>query len=255
MQADGIHSFLDATSNIVALVAIWVAFHPPDDTHPYGHRKFETFAAFGISVLLFVACFEIVKNSYLRFAGASPIEVPFGSFVVMIGTMAVNFFVMRWERSQGKLLRSDVLQADAMHTRSDLFSSASVLTSLAAAKAGYPLLDPAAAVVIAVMVGRTGFQILMESSKVLTDYSRIQPLEIRELVMRIEGIEECHAVRTRGSASHIFVDLHIHVPPDLHLEKAHRLAHQVEAEIMKKFSDVVEVVVHVEPHIPQLEND
>jgi len=255
MQADGIHSFLDATSNVVVLIGIWVAYHPPDDSHPYGHRKFETFASFCISVFLFIACFEILRNSYLRFQGNSLIEVRFESFLIMIATMGVNSFVMRWEQRSGTILRSDALKADALHTRSDIFSSFSVLASLVAAKAGYPVLDPMVAVVISGFVGKTGFQILMESSKVLTDYSRIDAREIHRLVMKIEGIEECHAVRTRGSASHIYVDLHIHVPPDLHLEKAHRLAHLVEAEIMREFPDVIEVVVHVEPHLPQLEND
>lgn len=255
MEADGIHSFMDATSNVIALIGTWVAFRPPDDTHPYGHRKFETIASFCISVLLFIGCFNIIRSSYLRFQGVEPIEVPFGSFLIMVGTMLVNFTVMRWEAERGRLYRSEVLQADASHTRSDFFSSFSVLISLAATRAGYPVLDPVVAVVIAVLVGRTGFLILMESSKVLTDYSRINPREIRDLVMEIEGIEECHAIRTRGSACHIYVDLHIHVPSDLHLERAHRLAHYVEAEIMKKFPEVVEVVVHLEPHIPYLEND
>ncbi|HET6369799.1 MAG TPA: cation diffusion facilitator family transporter [Nitrospiria bacterium] len=255
MQADGIHSFLDATSNVVALIGIWVAFHPPDDTHPYGHRKFETFASFCISVLLFIACFNIVKNSYFRFKEAGLVEVPIESFIVMIATMAVNIWVTRWEGKRAVSLRSEVLKADSLHTRSDVFSSLSVLASLVAVKAGYPILDPLIALIIAGIVGKTGFQILMESSKVLTDYSRIDAREIRELVERIEGIEECHAVRTRGNTNQVYVDLHIHVAADLHLEKAHRLAHRVEAEIMTKFSDVVEVVVHVEPHIPELEND
>lgn len=255
MQADGFHSFLDASSNVVGLIGVWLASRPPDDTHPYGHRKFETFASFCISVFLFLGCFEILKSSYLRFQDQTIPEVTATSFLIMLITIFINMMVSRWEKKKGVLLKSEVLIADSFHTKSDVFASLSVIVSLAAGWAGYPILDPLVAVIISFIIGKVGMQILMESSKVLTDYSRIHPREIHELVMRIDGIEECHAVRTRGSMNHVYVDLHIHVHPQMHLEKAHVLAHRVEAEIMKKFSDVIEVVVHLEPHLPQLEND
>src|SRR3569832_2047067 len=255
MQADGFHSFLDAASNVVGLIGVWVASHPPDDTHPYGHRKFETFGSFCISVFLFFGCFEILKTSYDRFQSAAVPEITAASFIIMLGTVIVNLVLSRWEKQQGTQLKSEVLIADSFHTRSDVFASISVIASLAGSWAGYSFIDPLVGVIIAVIIGKVGGQILMESSKVLTDYSRIHPGEIHELVMKIHGIEECHAVRTRGSMSHIYVDLHIHVAPQMPLDKAHILAHKVEAEIMNKFSDVLEVVVHLEPHIPQLEND
>ncbi|HZR46544.1 MAG TPA: cation diffusion facilitator family transporter [Candidatus Manganitrophaceae bacterium] len=255
MQADGFHSFLDAASNVVGLIGVWVASHPPDDTHPYGHRKFETFGSFCISVFLFFGCFEILKNSYDRFQSAVIPEITPASFVIMFTTVIVNLMLSRWESRKGMLLKSEVLIADSFHTRSDVFASISVIASLAGSWAGYSFIDPLVGVIIAAIIGKVGGQILMESSKVLTDYSRIHPSEIHELVMKIHGVEECHAVRTRGSMSHVYVDLHIHVAPQMPLEKAHILAHRVEAEIMKKFSDVLEVVVHLEPHIPQLEND
>lgn len=255
MQADGFHSFLDAASNVIGLVGVWFASRPPDDTHPYGHRKFETFASFCISVFLFLGCFEILKSSYTRFLDGVAPEATATSFVIMLLTIAMNISISRWEKKKGDLLKSEVLIADSFHTKSDVFASLSVIVSLTAGWAGYPILDPLVAVVIAFIIGKIGMQILMESSKALTDYSRIHPREIHHLVMLIEGIEECHAVRTRGSMNHIYVDLHIHVHPHMHLEKAHILAHRVEAEIMNKFTDVIEVVVHLEPHLPQLEND
>lgn len=255
MQADGFHSFLDAASNVIGLIGIYFASRPPDDTHPYGHRKFETFASFCISVFLFLGCFEILKSSYTRFLDGTTPEVTATSFVIMLLTMALNLIISRWEKRQGDFLKSEILIADSFHTKSDVFSSFSVIASLAAGWAGYPVLDPIVGIVIAFIIGKVGMQILMESSKVLTDYSRIHPQTIHDLVMRIDGIEECHAVRTRGGMNHIYVDLHIHVHPHMHLEKAHILAHRVEAEIMKEFTDVIEVVVHLEPHLPQLEND
>ena len=255
MQADGFHSFFDGASNIVGLVGIWAASHPPDDSHPYGHKKFETFAAFGISVFLFLTCFRILENSYTRLqAGAAP-EATILSFLIMLGTMGINLFVAWWETKKGRELKSDILVADAMHTKSDFFASLSVLISLIATRLGYTVLDPAAAVVIAALIGKIGFEILAETSRVLSDASRLDAGQIKEIVMRMNAVEECHGIRTRGSQSHVYLDFHIHVPPDMTAEKSHILVHQIEERIKQELPIIADVVIHVEPHIPELEND
>src|SRR5262245_4742197 len=109
MQADGFHSLFDGASNIIGLVGIWAARRPPDDCHPYGHKKFETFAAFGISVLLFLTCYHILESSYKRLqTEVAPQAAPL-SFVIMLGAMGINFFVAWWETKKGRELKSDVL--------------------------------------------------------------------------------------------------------------------------------------------------
>jgi cation diffusion facilitator family transporter len=247
MQADGFHSAFDGASNIIALIGSWAASLPPDESHPYGHRKYETFASFGISVLLFLTCVNIIRSSYSRFFLSTAPEVTALSFWVMLLTMAVNFGVMRWEGSRGRALRSDLLLADSMHTRSDLFTSASVLVSLVAVRFQLPVLDPIIALVIAGFVGKTGFEILREVSSVLSDSSRLDPRLIRDIAMRVEGVRECHGIRTRGSQNHIFVDCHIAVPPDMSTDRSHELVHEIEERIKKDLNEVAEVVIHVEP--------
>lgn len=255
MQADGIHSLLDAASSAVAVLAIRVASHPPDDAHPYGRHKVETFASLGISLFLFLSCFEILKESYHRLVDVTVPDVTASSFVLMIASMAINRSVSHWEREKGQRYKSEVMIADALHTESDIWISFSVIVSLVATRAGYPILDPITAVVIAGVIAKAGAKIFWESAKVLTDASRIQPSEIEAIVSAIEGIALCHKVRTRGSMGHVYVDLHIHVAPKMEVEAAHILAHQAESAIMGKFSEVVEVVVHLEPHLSSLEND
>ncbi|NOY84126.1 MAG: cation transporter [Nitrospirae bacterium] len=255
MQADGIHSFLDGASNITGLIGLWFAADPPDEEHPYGHQKFETFAAFCISVFLFFGCYSVLKSSYGRLQDSVIAEVSWASFAIMIVTLAMNFFITRWEGREGRRLRSEILIADAAHTKSDIYVSLSVIGSLIAGKIGYPLLDPLIAVLIAGIIGKVGWGILLESSKVLTDVSRIDAKKIIALVINIPKVETCHAVRTRGSMNHVHVDLHIHVHPQMSIEAAHELAHEVEEKIMEIFSEVAEVIVHLEPHIPGLKND
>ena len=247
MQADGFHSLFDGASNIIGLVGIWVARHPPDDCHPYGHKKYETFAAFGISVLLFLTCYHILENSYTRLRTAAAPEVGFISFVIMLAAMGINLFVAWWETKKGHEFKSDVLMADAMHTKSDFFASLSVFTSLIAARFGYPVLDPIAAVVIAVLIGKIGFSILAETSRVLSDASRLDADLVRNIVMRVNAVEGCHSIRTRGSENHVYLDFHIRVSPDMTTEKSHILVHQIEERIKQEIPTVADVVIHVEP--------
>lgn len=247
MWADGLHSMFDGTSNVIGLVGMWAAASPPDESHPYGHRKFETFAAFAISVLLFLACYKILESTYHRLLNPETPRVNLGSFGVMASTMAVNLFVTRYERRQGDRLKSEILHADSMHTMSDVYASLSVLAGLFAVKIGFPILDPIMAVVIAGFIGYTGFKILFETTRVLSDASCMDPERIRALVMKTPGVNSCHSIRTRGTENHIFVDCHIHVSADMTTQASHHLVHRIEERIKSELSGVVDVVIHVEP--------
>lgn len=247
MVADGYHSFFDGTSNVIGLVGIWLACNPPDRDHQYGHKKYETLASLGISILLFLTCYQVLRDAWTRFTDSTAPNVTSISFLVILGTIGINIFVMMWERSKGVELKSEILIADAMHTRSDIFASAAVLISLAAVYAGLPVIDPIAAFIIAILIGRTGYRILLESAKVLSDYSRINPDQIRDVALGVDGVTECHDIRSRGTATDVFVDLRLHVPPHMGISEAHELAHKVEEQVKKEFAEVSEVVVHLEP--------
>src|SRR5512135_1210591 len=187
MIADGFHSLFDASSNIIGLVGMKIAGKPPDESHPYGHKKYETFAAMLIGVMLFGTCFEILKKAYASFTGGVKEGVIVGApgFAVMFMTMAVNIFVTRYEAKKGRELGSDFLLADAAHTKSDIIASTSVIASLVAVKLGYRWADPFFAVVIAIMIGRVGFQIMKASSDILCDSARIRSEDIIKACMSV----------------------------------------------------------------------
>ena len=255
MQADGVHSLLDAAASAVAWIGLFLAARPPDDGYPYGRGKYETFASFCISVFLFFSCFEIVKHAVIRFQNGVTPEITATSFVVMLMTMAVNGAVSRWEKIQGKRYKSEALINDGLHTQSDLLASFSVMVSLVASRAGYPGVDLVVGLVIAAIIGKVGWRILSESSRVLADSSRIDPAQIKPVAMQIDGVLACHKVRTRGNLGQVYVDLHIHVPPEMSISAAHIVAHRVESAVIQTFPEVSDVVVHLEPHLPELEND
>jgi len=119
IQADGVHSLLDGSSNIIGLVGVWVASRPPDANHPYGHRKYETFAALGVAVMMFMGCWEIGREAWQRFLHPVTPNITNAGFLVLGATIAVNLFVTWYERREGQRLNSEILVADAAHTGSD----------------------------------------------------------------------------------------------------------------------------------------
>jgi cation diffusion facilitator family transporter len=247
MLSDGLHSFFDGASNVIGLIGVWVASHPPDESHPYGHRKFEALSTIAIAVLIFIAGLEILKKAYHNLTTPHDIEVTSISFSIMAVTLLINTGVMMYETRKGKELGSDFLLADAMHTKSDIFVSLSVVVSLLAAKAGYPVIDTIVSIVIALFIAKMGYGIIKSATDVLTDAAQISPEEIERVACNIEGIKGCHGIRTRGKEGDVNVDLHIVINPEMKTGDAHKLAHTVEDRIKKEFTSVIDVVVHIEP--------
>lgn len=247
MQSDGYHSLFDGISNIVGLIGIQIASRPPDKEHPYGHRKFETLASIFIAFILAIVALEIVNSALHRFGDGSAPEVTTISFLVMIGTMIVNFAVTTYEHKKGKELNSEVLLADSAHTKSDIYVSLSVLLGLVFIKVGYPVLDPVISVIVAIFILHAGLEIVLSSVSILCDESCIDSTDIRELVCEVEGVHSCHKIRSRGPHGNIFVDLHVQVDPEMPTHRSHTIAHIVQHRIKEDFKGIEEVLVHVEP--------
>ena len=250
MTSDGFHSLFDGVSNVIGLIGIWIAANPPDRDHPYGHRKYETLFTIIIAAMLFMTCFQILKKVYASLFENNMSVVTETSFAIMIFTMAVNIFVMAYESKKGKQLGSDFLVSDAKHTRSDIFVSLSVIGSLIFTKLGYYFVDTITGIIIVVLIGRIGYQIVKRASDVLVDTMCLDAAAIENIVNHIAGVKGCHHIRTRGAEHSVYVDLHVLVDRDMSIEKAHGVADRIEEEIKKEFPSVVDVVVHIEPDIP-----
>jgi cation diffusion facilitator family transporter len=251
MIADGYHSLFDGVSNIIGLAGSFIASRPPDSDHPYGHQKYETLASTFIALLLIFVGVEIFRDALNRFLVQSTPEVTDVSYLVMLGTMCINYLVTRYENKQGMSLRSQVLIADSMHTRSDIYVSLSVIVSLTAINLGFPMMDPVVALMIAFLIFKAGYGIIKESSRSLLDMSRIEEKEICDLVMGIEGVKGCHKIRTRGSMGDIKVDMHLLVRSDMPLEDAHIITHMVSKKLKGEYKDISDVVIHLEPSSQQ----
>jgi len=248
MTADGFHSLSDGASNIIGLAGIHFASRPKDNDHPYGHRKYETFFALGIAFLLFIVAIGIGHESLGRFSNPIMPNINAISFIIMILTMVVNFFVMHYENKKGRELKSDILISDALHTRADIFISLSVIIALFAIKFGYPILDPIISMMIAIFIAYAGYGIMKTSSAILCDTAAILDVkQIVDIVLSIEGTKNCHKVRTRGRPDDIYVDLHVQVDNNTRIDAAHKISYAIEDAIKKSIPEVTDVVVHMEP--------
>ena len=242
MQADGIHSVFDSAGNVVGLVGIALAARPADEGHPYGHAKFETYASLVIGVLLLLAAFEVGSGAVGRLAtGTFTASVTPASFVVMVGTLCVNVGVTLYERRAAKRLRSEILAADASHTLSDALVSVGVIVGLALVSLGFPAADPVMALVV------TAFDVFKHALATLSDKARIPEEDLRATALEVEGVRDVHRIRTRGTEGEVYADLHVLVAPEMTVGKAHRLADAVEAAVQRRFPNVIEVLVHIEP--------
>jgi len=248
--SDGFHSLTDSASNVIGLVGLRASRKPPDEDHPYGHRKYETLAAAGIFVFLLLVVVEVGRAALNRLAGGAAPQVTILSFVVMLGTLLVNLFVVRYERGEALRLSSELLHADAMHTQSDVLTSCAVLLSLGAVWLGFPVLDPIGGMVIAVFIARTGWGIARDTSRVLSDRVVLAEDEIRRVVMSTPEVVGCHQIRSRGSADHTFLDLHVWYPASMPLHEAHRLSHIVKDRLMTTFPQIADAIIHIEPPPP-----
>lgn len=246
MVADGFHSLTDSASNVIGLVGIAVAARPPDADHPYGHRKFETLAALFIGGLLAMTAWEVTRSTLDRLISGGAPDVGTASFAVMTATIAVNLAVSSYEGRRGRSLGSEVLTADAAHTRSDVYTSLAVIASLWAARLGFPELDLLAAMLITVVIARVAFRILRENAAHLADAALVPAERVREIAMLVPGVESVHKIRTRGRPGAGYADLHIQVDPGLRLDRAHVIAHMV-ADRLRQELGFRDVVTHVEP--------
>ena len=245
--SDGFHSLTDTASNVVALIGIRAARQPPDADHPYGHRKFETLASAAIFFFLLLVLVEVLRTAVTRLKTGGAPEVSAASFVVMGVTLIINVAVVIYESAAARRLKSELLMADSHHTRSDVYTSLSVMAALAGVWWGYPILDPLAAFLVAGFIARSGWLIARETSRVLSDANVLSEADVERVVMSVPGVLGCHHIRTRGAADHAFLDLHVWAPRDMRLEDAHALSHVVKDALLERYPELADVIIHIEP--------
>jgi cation diffusion facilitator family transporter len=249
--ADGFHSLLDAVANVVGIVGLNVSMKPADHNHPYGHRKFEAIASMVISFFIFLTCFEIAGQGFSRFFSPQHTHprITTASYAIIGLTLLINLLVSWYETRKGRELNNDLLQADAKHTFSDCLVSFSVIVSMVLVQLGFLWADTVLALIVAAIILKVGFDLILTHLSALTDEAVLDPEAIRALVLSVPGVLDCHKIRSRGMSDHVFIDLHIQVDPALTIKAAHSISYAVEAKLESAFEGRVnDVLVHIEEY-------
>lgn len=248
--ADGIHSFSDLLTDFMVLYAAKHAHKEADEVHPYGYGRIETLATVSLGVVLVIIAIGIAYSAIQRLANPN-VLMDFTLLALLVALVSVvsKEWIYRYTIAAAKRLRSDMLMANAWHSRSDAFSSIVVLIGISGVMLDYPYLDAVAAVVVAAMIGHIGFGLIRSSTRELID-TALDPEKIaaiREHIHAVHGVRSAHTLRTRKSAGNAFVDVHIQVDPRLSVSEGHQIGDAVRRRLLQKVDEVTDVTVHIDP--------
>jgi cation diffusion facilitator family transporter len=244
---DAVHSSVDAMNNVLALVVIRIATRAPDEDHPYGHTKFETLGALVIVAFLSISGFEIVRGAVSRLVrGAEPLDISGLQIALLLATLVVNTVVAIYESRKGHELNSEILLADAAHTKADVLITTGVLTGVVLSRAGVGYADPVVALLVAAAIVVIAVGIVSRSVPVLVDQHAVPAGQIQAVAENITGVASAYDIRSRGSPERRFAELTIAVDRNCTVEVAHRIADAVEQRLHQELR-FHEIVVHIEP--------
>ena len=257
LVADGVHSLSDLATDFVVLYAARHAHREADEDHPYGHGRIETLATVGLGIALILVALGIAWEAVERMntpdllfrPGLLALAV---AFLSILSKEAIYQYTMRVARR----LRSNMLMANAWHSRSDAISSIVVFIGVAGAMAGYHYLDAVAAVAVAVMIAKIGLDLVLSSTRELID-TALEPEmvdAIRDTITGVNGVRALHMLRTRRSGGHALVDLHLQVDPRISVSEGHQIADTVRRTLIERFDEVTDVTVHIDPEDDEKES-
>ena len=243
--ADGLDTLFDAAANIVGLYAVRIGEQPPDEDHPYGHRKFETVAALLIAAFLFIAAWEVTTGAIERLLNPVEVDVNVWAIAAVAVAGGMQGIIGFWELRKGRELKSEILIADGRHALTSLFVSAGVLVGLLAVAAGFWWADPIVALSIAILIVKIGIDTIRENIPALVDEAPLDSVAIGRIVGDVHGVESYHRIRSRGTADHIAIDLHVRVAPNLAMPAANAISDEVRRRLLT-VPHVDDVTVHIE---------
>jgi cation diffusion facilitator family transporter len=242
-----VDSCVDALNNVLALIVVRVAAKEPDEDHPYGHGKFETLGALAIVGFLSITCFELVRGAVNHLVGGTHrIDVSDLQLAVLVVTLGVNVLITRYEHRRGTDLGSELLVADAAHTRADVVITIGVLIGVLLARRGWWWIDSAVAIVVALVIVFVAYGILTRTVPVLVDQRALPTRDIQETAQAVPGVKSAYSIRSRGPTDLRYAEVTIGVDRHANVESAHAIADQVEQRLKRELQ-LHEVTVHVEP--------
>lgn len=251
--ADAFHSLSDIATDIATLFGIKFWSTPPDECHPYGHKRIETIVTVVIGIALSIIALGIGYNALILMRKTNlkpPTKIAaFGAILSIILKEALY----HWTLAVGTRIKSSVLIANAWHHRSDAISSIPVLITVTVAifNPNFAFIDLVGALIVSLFILKVSWDIIRPAASELADSgaSEYDREKIKSIVMEIDDVKATHAIRTRKLGTGLYVDLSVLVDGEITVQKGHHVSHEVKNRLLLKGPDILDVVVHIEPFI------
>jgi len=247
--ADGIHSLTDLVADFVVLFANHHSGKEADADHHYGHQRYETAASLFLGVsLLAVGAGMLFKAGEKIIDPVSVGQIQIMALYVALGALVAKELLFRYMLAVAKRVRSSMLVANAWHARSDAASSLVVVVGIVGALFGYPILDSVGALVVGLMVARTGWSFSWDALHDLMDraVSEEEHRQIEQIIRSTDGVKGCHDLRTRKMGDMILVDVHIDVDSNATVKVGHDIAFEAARRVSAQMP-VLNVMTHIDP--------
>jgi len=252
--ADGIHSLSDLATDVAVLLGVRLGSKAPDQDHPYGHGRAETFSAGLVAVVLILVGGGMMYYATVAIAREEITKPSIAVLIVAILSIASKEWLYRVTQKAAIQSHSTALYANAWHHRSDALSSIVVIIGVISLKLGFVYGDQMAAVAVGFMIIFVGIRVLgdcvVELAESAVDSGIVE--QIRSIISSEARIHQWHKLRTRTVGREIFLDLHILVEPSLNITDAHEIAENLETVLHEQITRPVNITVHIEPDKPEL---
>ncbi len=254
LVADGVHSLSDVATDAVVLLGLRLGSKGPDQSHPYGHGRAETFSAGLIALVLILVGGAMIYYATMAIARDKVTTPRLGVLIVAIVSIAAKEWLYKATQKIAIQSHSPALYANAWHHRRDALSSVAVVIGFITLEFGFGHGDQVAAIAVGLMIIWVGVRIVSDSLRELTegavDSDTIE--HIRGVINANSSIRQWHKLRTRTVGREVFLDLHILVDPDLDIAAAHQISESLENALHEQITRPVNITVHIEPDIPDL---
>jgi cation diffusion facilitator family transporter len=248
--AEAVHSLTDLTASVLAVWGIRRAGEPPDTHHAFGHARYENLSSLLQMLIIGIASGILIYESILRIINGFTIDVEWWAFAVMGGSVVIDLTTSRYlDKAAGEGGGSAALEADSFHFLSDMWGAVAVIVGLIFARLGFPIADPIAAIAVAVVIGGTAIRSGVRTTGILLDKAPPKALldRITEVAASYPQVREVRELRARVAGNRVLLDVAVGLDPDLSIQEAHDIAHQVSTQIQRQVPEVMDAVVHAEP--------
>lgn len=254
LVADGFHSLSDMTTDVAVLLGVHFGSKEPDQEHPYGHGRVETFSAGLIALFLVFVGLAMIYYAAAGMAKDRVIIAHPAVLVVAIVSIIVKELLCKITQRAAIKSYSSALYANAWHHRSDALSSVAVLVGFITLKFGFAYGDQIAGIAVGLMIILVGIRIIIDCLRELTESAVDSDTigHIRDIIGANSSIHQWHKLRSRTVGREVFLDLHILVDPNLTITAAHEISEELESTLHSQIARPVNITVHIEPDIPAM---